>query len=442
MERALILSERDAAKAREALRKIESALTPTGSLTLSAQGLAPTLIDRHATMLRARKAMLDEALDVFERLRRGDKAPLNQWHGQPGVILVLARITQGLSQRELAQRLGMKEQQVQRYENDFYSGISLANLQKVATFLNVRLSAALARGMGEHLKDILEEAAAFPPAELERVLRFVKQQKWLPDRYREASKYDPSNALVQYLASTRDRFGSPALLRTGLNTADYRKDLSLLTWRARAADVAQMALGRISTAFDPTDISWIPELVKSSRAVDGPLRAREILAEHGILLVVVPQIPGLRLDGAAFLESDVPIIALTLRFDRVDSFWFTLLHELGHIYLHLHSGLGLGFFDDIEHDGIDEAESEANEFAGASIIADERWRVSPARVTKSEGAVEKLAENLEVHPALIYGRIRKERSDYTIFAKRVGQGDVRKWWMNLSEDLRDGWTNN
>jgi len=57
-----------------------------------------------------------------------------------------------------------------------------------------------------------------------------------------------------------------------------------------------------------------------------------ILAESGIRLVVIEPLPQTRIDGVCFwLNEKSPVIALSFRFDRVDWFWFTLLHELNHV---------------------------------------------------------------------------------------------------------------
>jgi HTH-type transcriptional regulator/antitoxin HigA len=440
MDDFLVLNERDAARARNALGRIDSSLTPANSLRLAAQGLPPALISRHTTMLKARRAVFAKALEVFDSLRGGELDAVDDWRKEPGVVLVLARIARGLSQRDLAGRLGMKEQQVQRYEADYYSTISLANLRKIAAFLNVEIQAKVAAKTDDLISDLFELAHEVSAQELQKVVRFVRRNDWLPEKYLSAADNDASAALIQYVASARDKFGSPALLRTGLNTEDYHKDLSLLAWRARASEIAQTAAAKIEVEFDPTDISWLKTLVQASRQEDGPRQAERIMAEHGVALIVIPHVPGLRLDGAAFIEGAIPVVALTIRYDRVDSFWFTLLHELGHIYLHLYSGLRLGFYDDIDHEKRDAAELEANEFAGACIISDEQWKTSPARVTKSEGAVERLADSLSINPALLFGRIRKERGNYKIFTDRVGQGGVRRWWQDNTKEPGDGWT--
>ena len=84
---------------------------------------------------------------------------------------------------------------------------------------------------------------------------------------------------------------------------------------------------------------------------DGPRRAFRKLEEYGISVVILPPLPGTFLDGAAMVgPAGSPVIGLTLRYDRVDGFWFTLLHELAHVALHYDQLLdhGNAFVDDLE----------------------------------------------------------------------------------------------
>jgi len=53
--------------------------------------------------------------------------------------LIRARIAVGLTQKRLAERLGLKEQQVQRYEATLYVGVSLERIQAVAEALGVEI---------------------------------------------------------------------------------------------------------------------------------------------------------------------------------------------------------------------------------------------------------------------------------------------------------------
>jgi HTH-type transcriptional regulator/antitoxin HigA len=131
-------------------------------------------------------------------------------------------------------------------------------------------------------------------------------------------------------------------------------------------------------------------------------------------------------DGAAFLIDGNPVIGLTLRRDTLDGFWFSLLHEVAHVVLHYRTGLASGFFDSFEPHAVDELEDEANAFASNLLIPDEQWRRSPARIAKSPEPIEAFARQLGVHPAIVFGRIRMERDNYTLFSNKIGQGQVRK----------------
>ena len=159
-----------------------------------------------------------------------------------------------------------------------------------------------------------------------------------------------------------------------------------------------------------------------------------LLAEKGIVLVIEPQISGMKVDGAAFLIDGIPVIGLTLLRDTIDNFWFTLLHELGHVVLHYRSGLASGFFDDVEKQDPDELEVQADRFAQNLLIPDEVWRRTPARISKTAEPIVRLANALGISPAIIFGRLRMERRKYNIFANKIGQGSVRKLFPEYSGD--------
>ena len=98
------------------------------------------------------------------------------------------------------------------------------------------------------------------------------------------------------------------------------------------------------------------------------MQAREFLAGHGIALRVERHLPKTHLDGAALrLPGKPPVIGLTLRHDRIDNFWFCLLHELAHLGRHL-DGRAEGFVDDLDLPGDDAREAEADEWAQEALI--------------------------------------------------------------------------
>ena len=90
--------------------------------------------------MESQLADLREELAEYESLRSGKvrELELRSLKELPEA-LIRARIAAGLSQKELAMRLGLKEQQVQRYEATRYAGASLERVQAVADALGVQL---------------------------------------------------------------------------------------------------------------------------------------------------------------------------------------------------------------------------------------------------------------------------------------------------------------
>jgi HTH-type transcriptional regulator / antitoxin HigA len=127
-----------------------------------------------------------------------------------------------------------------------------------------------------------------------------------------------------------------------------------------------------------------------------------------------------------------PVVALTLRYDRLDNFWFVLFHELGHVFLHLFSPLRLDFFDEEDGNDSDGVEAEADKFALDHLISDVDWKQCLSRFALTEAAVLIDAKKLNVDPSIIAGRIRRERNNYRLLNDLVGFGTVRPQFENAS----------
>ena len=122
------------------------------------------------------------------------------------------------------------------------------------------------------------------------------------------------------------------------------------------------------------------EIAQLSVYEDGPRRAQERLAAAGIALVVERHLPRTHLDGAALcLQGGRPVIGLTLRYDRIDNFWFSLMHELAHVGLHLDCDENDLFIDDLSLTGGDPLEDEADTLAQDALIPPQLWESNPVR---------------------------------------------------------------
>ena len=423
----IILNEREARDARATAAEIERALSSQEFFTSIVAGIPLEVIHGFQRALRTESTVLKESIAAYERAKTGDVSKLVEQIGSdPGFSLIVARLAKGYTQKELARRLGLKEQQIQRYEADRYRSINLSNFKRIAHALGVRLEVKISPEYESWFGHERWTKGEYGRDEIRKIFKHAKENNWF--KVTEDSDLDEKSDgyIERYINDHFQKYGSPALLRTGLNVENLSNDLALVAWRARVTQLADAIIQSDITPYKCLDISWLPDLVKLSQFEDGPIQAKEMLLSRGIVLVAEPQIAGLKLDGAAFLVDGVPVIGMTLRRDTLDNFWFTLLHEIAHVILHYRMGLGVGFFDDTERTEVDELEQEANIFASNLLIPNERWKGAAARVAKSPEPIERLAHDLKIHPAIVFGRIQKERDNYAIFSDRIGRGLVRK----------------
>lgn len=171
------------------------------------------------------------------------------------------------------------------------------------------------------------------------------------------------------------------------------------------------------------------QLVGLSLFPTGPKLAQDFLSRYGIHLIYLPHLPRTHLDGAALLLPDgTPVIGVTLRYDRLDNFWFCLCHELAHIVLHLQPGSEGGFIDDLnlKRNEEDIREVEADEWAQKTLIPTKDWEENGILMNPTSSNVTFFSHQLGIHPAIIAGRIRKETNNYRLLNHFVGNGDVRR----------------
>ena len=413
----MIYSDKQFSISKGELAKLRDALASTQARETGQAWLK----DVEAAAIKSQIATLEAELSHYNLLKSGEItfAKAHSLESLPSV-LVQARIAAGMSQTDLAERLGMKPQQIQRYEASNYAGASLDRLIDVSKALNVHITGLFesedaSRGAVFSWDDINDVVwKQFPAREMARRGWFDVARK--ADVFEKAREY--------FMGAAGTQFAS-AYHRKKMHGNSVPNEYALLAWQAR---ILERARGLVDAHGPPEfvpDDRWIADLVALTRRRDGPKRAQDLILSKGIVLTTERHLPGTYLDGAAMLDRDGrPVIGLTLRYDRLDNFWFVLFHELGHVFLHLMDGLRYDFFDEEGTAENDVVEREADQFALDSLIPEEKWDECLSRFALSEEAVQIDAKNLGIDPSIIAGRIRKERGDYTILTSLVGQGQV------------------
>jgi HTH-type transcriptional regulator/antitoxin HigA len=202
---------------------------------------------------------------------------------------------------------------------------------------------------------------------------------------------------------------------------------ALAAWAARILHCALEGPPQGQYVPGSVTLAFMQEFVRLSRFEHGPQLAVEELSRHGIKLVIEPQLARTHLDGAALLSRvGHPVIGMTIRYDRVDNFWFTLMHELAHIARHLNENTDK-FYDDLDLENPDDKiEREADELGAEALIPQAEWERSAVSRLGSPQAVQKFADQLQIHPAIVAGRFRHQYKAFRNLNKLVGHAEIRK----------------
>ena len=214
----------------------------------------------------------------------------------------------------------------------------------------------------------------------------------------------------------------PAFLRAPLHQRGDRQadEMAILAWRMCVLRKAREVISTREYKQETITPEWLRELAKLSAFDEGPKLAKEHLARHGITLVIEKHFKRTFLDGAAMLDNDHPIVALTLRHDRVDNFWFALLHELAHVGKHLKPETPV-FIDDLDRTNLQTVEGEADAMAQEALIPNKSWSAAKVRQTLASEDVMAYADEIGVHPAIVAGRLRHEKKNFRLLSHLIGK---------------------
>jgi HTH-type transcriptional regulator/antitoxin HigA len=157
-------------------------------------------------------------------------------------------------------------------------------------------------------------------------------------------------------------------------------------------------------------------------------KLKALCAEAGVAVVAKRAPQGCPASGASRrVAPDKAMILLSFRGLSDDKFWFTVLHEIGHLVLH-----GSRTFVDADMDGVDDAEREANEFASRCIVPEQNAEEFEELEAAREEVI-RFSVKIGVSPGLIVGQMQYRemiRQDQLNYLKR-------RWNWDQLEELLD-----
>ena len=209
------------------------------------------------------------------------------------------------------------------------------------------------------------------------------------------------------MASMEDR---PTFAHAAKKTTYDDSSIVQLAWLNRAKQVAKSTpVANFSkTALEKS----IPELRFCLEYTEEIRNVSEILARAGVRLIVIEHLPGAKMDASCFWMDGSPVIAISLRFDRVDNFWHNLFHEIDHIMHDEEKDTPIFEVIQTEDDtSLPPEERRANEAAANYCIPKHEMDGFIARVSPlfSKPGIIGFARRLHVHPGLVVGQLHSRR---------------------------------
>ena len=334
----------------------------------------------------------------------------------PGETLRDELEERGLSQAEFAEILGRPQSRINEVLNgkrritaDLARDLAEALGTSAEFWMNLEASYQLHRVRDRPVAAIARRAAVYAKAPV----REMTKRGWI----------EPTEN-IEVLEASVCRF-------LGVESIDDEPDLP--KWAARKATAynatttpaecawvmraKQLSRTVYANKYDPKGFDkMVVELKLLVHAAPEIRHVPRVLAEAGIRFVIVQHLPKTKIDGACFWDSDQPTVALTLRFDRIDHFWFVLMHELGHVR-DMEGSIDRDLQQEVSEPA-SEAEMRANQFASSSLVPLDKLDDFIARVrpTYKLPRIEAFAQRAGVHPGIVVGQLQhRDEVPYSIF---------------------------
>lgn len=330
----------------------------------------------------------------------------------PGDTILELLEERGMTQSELAQRMGRPVKTI----NEIIHGKAMLTPETALQLEKVlgtpaRLWLALEHNYREHLARQAEDKALqvwqdwldnFPIKEMQK-------REWLP------LCQDKSELLFYLLRffglanpDSWEKVWSKNLVSYRKTDAYESSDYALSAWLRQGEIKAQSIF---TAPYDKIAFRSLlnNEIRSLTRDETGSFDKQlvDMCANAGVAVVIVPQVPGARVSGAArWLSKDKALIQLSLRYKRDDQFWFSFFHEAGHILNHGKRDIFV-HLEDAGHDG---KEEDADHFAAETLIPNNKYgRFVRQHEWISRESVCQFADEIGIAPGIVVGRLQYDQ---------------------------------
>ena len=241
-------------------------------------------------------------------------------------------------------------------------------------------------------------------------IKDMMSRRWIP----ESDNVDELESSLDGFFRCKVREGNLSFALCAKKSTTYGIHSPIQTaWAWRARQLAEvMSVAKFDKDTFAKGLSEIHKFIAHEADVRHLPHA---LADLGVRFVVVERLPGSHLDGAAFwLEKETqPVVAMSMRYDRIDAFWLTLAHECAHI-LHGDEGsidenlVGEGA---VPTDDKPEHEKRADLWAENYLLSRQEIEnfILRVRPLYSRNKINQFANRVHVHPGIIVGQLQHRK---------------------------------
>lgn len=178
------------------------------------------------------------------------------------------------------------------------------------------------------------------------------------------------------------------------------------------------------------------------RLPEGIAQVPALLARCGLRFVIVEGLPNAKIDGVCVWLDKTPVIGMSLRFDRIDNFWFVLWHEISHVLNRHGQEKGRNWIIDVDVQShwdaeiTNEQENVANRQAAENCLPQNELAIFVRnRTIFTDQAVRAFAYDMHVHPGIVVGQVHKATKRWDLLRKHLVK--VRQYLTDTA--TIDGW---